>query len=220
MPKGEVYASGSKAKTLGEFVRRMASDWREGARASFQNTATRRLLIGQAFASVAVGLNEAFAVPFQQTVIGFSNSVVSLVRALNRVSGICANLLIYKLEDRIKPGTFLSRAPFLVSAGYLLEGIAHPISNIVGAFAANFGRSLIGPDLGSALARNVATDQQGRVESFRSLLRMCCVLLGNALAVPVVAGLGFFCGYVTMAAMFVVSCVVWKNPIFLKVDES
>jgi hypothetical protein len=169
-------------KSFSAFFKGLWLEWREGFQGALRSTALRRLLLGNCMTCFAYGIFESAVVSTQKMNLGFSDSLVTLSRALNRVSAIGGTYFVTRFSQRHRSWTgrrLLVVGTGLASVGTALMSVASTPFFIGSNIFYNFGWSFLNPTVGSELAHEAPRDLLGRVQAFRSLLIHLSILLGN-----------------------------------------
>jgi Na+/melibiose symporter-like transporter len=157
-------------------------EWREGLKSVTRNSELLKVFVMNFIICFGYGVLESSVVSTQKLVLGFSDSLVTFSRSLNRVSAICGTLLLGRWSKDVNA----KRSRGILSFGLLVSIVGTGLMVIPNAlvFVAsnsfyNFGWASLHPTIGSLVARSVSQEYLGRVQSFRSLTINLSILLGN-----------------------------------------
>lgn len=196
------------------FIGGLMREWQEGLVGTLAMPSLQKILLGNVLTCFGYGVLESSVVSTQKLVLGFSHSLVTATRAVNRVTAIGGSVFVGKFSKKKRDWStrrFLFLGSVISAIGTAMMTIAStPLFVTSNAFY-NFGWSFLNPTIGAHVAQQIPESLLGRVQAFRSLLINLSILLGNVAVMFLVRWIPVQYLFGVTSLCFVMATLLWRN---------
>jgi len=203
-----------KFESLSSYLQKMGREWKEGFDFVRKSRDLRRAFAINFISCFGYGVLESSVVSTQKLFLGFSDGLITLSRAFNRVASIAGTVLLSRWsreKHKKTSGEILAFSVTLSTLGTAAMLIPSAPFFVASNAVYNFGWTKLNPTLGAMIAANSPHSFLGRVQSFRSLVVNLSILLGNVsvLILGAIIPVQYF--FALSSLSFLLTLFVWSR---------